>query len=160
MTETRHWGKAGQRLSAREVEQQRRARGRENFLWQRMREKAFADARRAWEAGQLQPWRITHALADMSGPEVDRACGVAEPTVDHWELGIVYPTWQQLEALAELTGYPVAFFCQTTPPLLASETTLRFHLRPWEIDAGDEEASRRFTPDAIERTLRAEGVLS
>lgn len=150
------WGKAGQRLTERELAK----RGWERAKRQQLRAAALVDARRNWAAGKVAPWRITHALGDLDGPEVDRACGVEEPTVDHWELGIVYPTWSQLEALAALTGYPVAFFCKDDKPILASETSLAYHCKPSEITAADEEVTRRFLPEAIERTLHAEGVIS
>lgn len=58
------------------------------------------------------PSRITTALnvCGLYGPDVDRACGVEEPTVDRWEAGELVPTAAQVEALSQLTGYPVAFF--------------------------------------------------
>jgi transcriptional regulator with XRE-family HTH domain len=63
------------------------------------------------------PARITQALdapgwggPPLEGPEVDRACGVEEPAVDLWEAGELVPTADQLARLAELTGYPVAWF--------------------------------------------------
>lgn len=71
------------------------------------------------------PARITLALdapaapgADgpLYGPGVDEFCGVPEPTVDQWETGELTPTDSQLQRLAELTGYPVAFFYQPPPP--------------------------------------------
>lgn len=66
------------------------------------------------------PERITTALdaAGLWGPEVDRACGVEEPTVDLWESGELVPTREQVEALAALTGFPVAFFYRDSPPPL------------------------------------------
>lgn len=154
------WGKAGQRLTEQEVEQRRRARAVERNQWERTKASMEVEARKNWAAGKVAPWRITHALGDLEGPEVDRACGVEEPAVDHWELGIVYPTWDQLRALAELTGYPVAFFCQDDPPILASETSLRYHSKPSEIAAADEAITRRFLPEAIAATLRADGVIT
>lgn len=70
------------------------------------------EARDAWAAGRVVPHRITLALDihSLYGPEVDQACGAEEPAVDEWEEGVRYPTWEQLQALAELTGYPVEFF--------------------------------------------------
>lgn len=58
------------------------------------------------------PYRITTALdaRGLYGPEVDRALGGEEPMVDLWESGDLVPTREQVEALAELTGYPVRFF--------------------------------------------------
>ncbi len=49
------------------------------------------------------------------GPEVDRACGVEEPTVDQWEAGTLVPTPEQLEAISAYTGWPVSFFYQDDP---------------------------------------------
>lgn len=72
------------------------------------------------------PARITQALdapaapgsvGPLEGPGVDEFCGVAEPTVDRWEAGEEIPTTEQLERLAELTGYPVAFFYREPIPL-------------------------------------------
>lgn len=66
----------------------------------------------AWRDGLVSPRAITAAL-DMRalyGPEVDEACGVQEPAVDQWEAGQLYPSWEQLDALARLTGFPVRFF--------------------------------------------------
>lgn len=58
------------------------------------------------------PARITLALDSrgMWGAWVDEACGVEEPAVDEWESGDRVPTRAQVEALAELTNYPVGFF--------------------------------------------------
>jgi transcriptional regulator with XRE-family HTH domain len=64
------------------------------------------------------PARITIALnaAGLYGPEVDRACGVEEPTVDLWESGELVPTREQVEALAELCGVtPVTFYLDDPP---------------------------------------------
>ena len=151
------WGKAGQRLTEEEARRQRARRGLD---WERLKATRLAEARRNWEAGKVAPWRITHALGDLNGPGVDRECGVEEPTVDHWELGIVYPTWRQLELLAVLTGYPVAFFCLDDKRILASEPSLAYHCKPSEIRDADEEMARRFLPEAIAATLRAEGVIA
>ncbi|MET4614150.1 transcriptional regulator with XRE-family HTH domain [Rhodococcus sp. PvR044] len=64
------------------------------------------------------PFRITTALdmADLHGPEVDAALGVPEPTVDLWEEGKLVPTDDQLERLAELTGFAVEYFFRERPP--------------------------------------------
>ena len=58
------------------------------------------------------PARITVALDSIGaeGPWVDEALGGAEPMVDRWEAGELAPTPGQVEKLAELTGFPVAFF--------------------------------------------------
>lgn len=74
----------------------------------------------AARAGRPYPERITLALDSraLDGPEVDVACGAVEPAVDRWETGEEVPTRPQLELLAELTGYPLAFFfTEPGPPL-------------------------------------------
>jgi hypothetical protein len=65
------------------------------------------------------PGRITFALDyhGLEGPSVDAACLAEEPAVDQWEAGEGAPTWEQLVALAELTGYPVPFFTKGPLPL-------------------------------------------
>ena len=70
----------------------------------------------AWERGDVVPHRITLALdiRELYGPDVDRSCGVEEPAVDQWEEGILYPTWEQLLALAEPVDFPVEFFLTPT----------------------------------------------
>lgn len=75
----------------------------------------------AYYAGQTPtPERITMALdiQMLYGPEVDRALGGEEPMVDEWESGARVPDFTQVQALAELTGWPVAFFYQPPPPPL------------------------------------------
>lgn len=74
-------------------------------------------AHRDWAAGKVIPHRITTALDAHSlyGPEVDRACGVEEPAVDRWEAGTLYPTWEQLRALATL--------CEVLPHLFTIPDT-------------------------------------
>lgn len=65
------------------------------------------------------PERITTALnaAGLYGPEVDRACGVEEPTVDLWESGELVPTREQMEALAWLCGVTPTFFYRDVTPI-------------------------------------------
>ena len=108
------------RRRAAPVSRQRDARG-DLIPAAELRERAQASARRRdaeraaherWERGLTVPHRITTAL-DLGGhygPEVDEACGTAEPAVDEWEAGTRYPSWPQLLALAELTRFPVGFF--------------------------------------------------
>lgn len=64
------------------------------------------------------PERITMALdlCELYGPEVDRALGGAEPMVDEWESAERTPTYEQVQALAKLTDFPVRFFYE--PPSL------------------------------------------
>lgn len=66
------------------------------------------------------PERITMALnlCDLYGPEVDQMLDGEEPMVDEWESGERIPTFEQMQKLAELTGYPVRFFYQPPPPQL------------------------------------------
>lgn len=63
------------------------------------------------------PDRITHALnyAGLWGPDVDRLLGGEEPMVDEWESGARVPSLEQVQALAELTGFTVRWFYE--PPL-------------------------------------------
>jgi hypothetical protein len=75
----------------------------------------------AYFAGQTPtPERITMALdiQDLYGPEVDQALGGEEPMVDEWEAGVSVPTLEQVQALAELTGWPLRFFYLPAPPPL------------------------------------------
>ena len=75
----------------------------------------------AYYAGQVPtPKRITTALdmRDLYGPEVDQALGGEEPMVDEWESGERVPTFEQVQALAKLTGFPVKFFYLPAPPPL------------------------------------------
>lgn len=60
-------------------------------------------AYRDWATGKVIPDRITTALDAQ-------ACGVEEPAVDLWEAGTLYPTWEQLCALARLVDLPVGVF--------------------------------------------------
>lgn len=64
------------------------------------------------------PARITMALdlRGLYGPEVDAACGAAEPAVDMWECGVEVPTPEQVKLLAELTGCPVPYFYLPVQP--------------------------------------------
>ncbi|MCZ9635268.1 hypothetical protein [Rhodococcus sp. BH5] len=59
---------------------------------------------------------------------MDIACGTEEPTVDEWEAGQRYPTFEQLLLLAELTGFPVDWFTRTDEPLDIPHTTLWMHM--------------------------------
>ena len=66
------------------------------------------------------PKRITIALnlCELYGPEVDQALGGEEPMVDEWESGVRVPSPAQVQALAEMTGFPVRFFYMPPPPPL------------------------------------------
>lgn len=67
--------------------------------------------------GPPTPERITAALdiQGLYGPEVDEALGGQEPMVDEWETGERIPTAEQVEVLAQLTGFPVNFFYLPPP---------------------------------------------
>lgn len=124
------WGKAGERLGHDEAEKRDRIRAREVNEHRTAAAKGEAETRRIWEQGLLSPYWITTALdlARLEGPEVDIACGAREPDVDRWEEGTLYPTWEQLVLLAELTGHPLVFFARQGAPE-QSWTTLDLHLK-------------------------------
>lgn len=116
-------------------------------------------ARADWAAGLIAPYLITTALdmCALHGPEVDEACGVQEPTVDLWESGLVYPTWEQLCALAELTGFAPAFFSRRgrDPKAVPRETSTRFHRVGGSRPGGNVgPIVPAFLPEAITKTLR------
>ncbi|WP_043736172.1 hypothetical protein [Nocardia asiatica] len=145
---TGRWGRAGVRLSPGEIRERRRRAGKRRL------DAAHAEkmGHRMWAAGQLIPYLITLALGDRHGPGVDIACGAAEPAVDRWELGQLYPSWAQTQALAQLTGWSVPSLCRSVTaagPLCA--TTAKALAGPPPI--------LRFDPEAVVATLRAEGVL-
>lgn len=145
----RRWGKAGVRLSADEIEAATRARVAAANKERIRDEAAMAKARADWAAGRVVPWLITIALdaKRLYGPEVDEACGVAEPGVDMWEEGTLYPTFEQLCALAKLTGKTPGYF-MNRPGIVGirpADTTLRFHVR---VD-DEKEPVMAFRPEAI-----------
>lgn len=154
----RRWGKAGVPLGADEAEAARRARvaaaNKERAADERTTQKARAD----WAAGRVVPWLITIALDGkrLYGPEVDRACGVPEPGVDMWEAGTLYPSFEQLRALAKLTGKMPGWF-MNRPGVTAirpSDTSLRFHVR---VD-DEKEPVMAFTPEAIAAAVAGDGA--
>lgn len=134
---TRKWGKAGERLGP-EGEQRRRqlaaVKGRDRTN--------DREAYQRWRSGLVVPWRITMAL-DLGkhyGPEVDLACKAQEPDVDQWEAGERYPTWAQLCALADLTGFPPRFFVMDgEPPAPVWTTSIWFHMSAPERRAYERE---------------------
>lgn len=69
-------------------------------------------------SGRVVPARITLALdmRGLEGPDVDTACGAAEPDVDLWECGLTVPAPEQVKLLAALTGFPVAYFYEPIAP--------------------------------------------
>jgi len=126
---TWRWGKAGQRLDEREISRRSREAAQRRGKAKLAREADDAVAYKLWRAGELRPDRITMALnaAKLYGPEVDVACGAAEPDVDLWEAGKLYPTWEQVLLLAKLTGVTPRLLCTRGPDLRVSDTSLRFH---------------------------------
>lgn len=155
-TRPRRWGKAGVRLDTREARAEAGQRGLDRLKAQQATDRAHA----AWKRGHLVPWRITTALdiRKLYGPEVDRALGVEEPTVDEWEAGETYPSWEQVLALAVLTGFPVAFFAEPVkgPPIRAEDTSLRFHM-PKDLVDDEPLPVLSFKPEAIRARLGHEG---
>lgn len=126
----------------------------------RRRAERFSPAQRAyqaWAAGEVVPHRITQALdlRGLYGPEVDEACGVAEPQVDMWEAGELYPAWESLVLLAELTDFPPEFFTLACdqPLLRAADTSLVHHIRNLPPD---EEPVLEFLPSAVAAVVPAQ----
>lgn len=130
MTERRRWGKAGVRLTtvqAAALDAQNRRRAAESDTLRKANHEA---GRRRWAEGLVVPCVITTVLdaRELYGPEVDAACHAAEPDVDLWEAGKLYPRWDQLCALAELTGTTARFLTELGYPLGVADTSMRFHL--------------------------------
>lgn len=48
--------------------------------------------------------------------------------MDRWEAGELYPTWDQLTLLAELTGRMPIMFMRRYARLSAQDTTARWHV--------------------------------
>lgn len=100
------------------------------------KQRQVRDERQAWREGRVQPFVISQALdlRNLDGPFVDELCGTTEPAVDMWEVGRLYPTWDELKALAALTDFPVAFFTTAVHGAIGFDgTSLRFHLRRGEV---------------------------
>jgi hypothetical protein len=156
--EPRRWGKAGVRLTADEIKAAERVRRVEANKERLAEERALEKARADWAAGHVVPWLITISLdaKHLYGPEVDEQCGVPEPGVDMWEAGTLYPSFEQLCALAKLTGKTPGYF-MARPGVVGikpSDTTLRFH-----YDCGDEkEPVMAFKPEAIAAAVRGDGA--
>lgn len=109
-------------------------------------------AQREWAAGKVIPHRITMALdaRGLDGPGVDAACGVEEPAVDMWEAGTLYPTFEQLCALAELCGVLPHLFTSALLVDYPVHTSLRFHKIGGKLcDWVPPPPVRAFTPEAI-----------
>lgn len=99
-------------------------------------------ARTKWEMGLVIPAHITQALdalglagVDVHGPEIDRACGVEEPTLDQWEEGTLYPRWEQLLRLSEVTGKPPGYFMAPVQQVVSGlQTSMAFHVPTGSIE--------------------------
>jgi hypothetical protein len=130
VTDRPKWGKAGQRL---DPESTRRRRSSRAWTQRVVEEHRVEDeqARQKWLMGLVVPAHITMALdgAGLYGPEVDWACGVQEPAVDNWEAGRLYPSWEQILRLAELTGRRPSYFMAPVHQVTSLyDTSMRFHL--------------------------------
>jgi hypothetical protein len=148
-TAERRWGKAGVRLTEQEaatIDFHNACRATEAAVRAEHDEQQAYDG---WQAGRIRPYLITYALDrhGLYGPEVDEACGTAEPAVDEWEAGVRYPTWPQFKALAALTMYPLGHFMRNADPIPFEATSLRFHLKPGEKPPPDPVLC--FEPEAI-----------
>ena len=138
----RQWDADGNLLTSREIRQQ---------------DEAERAARDAWERGQVVPHRITIALGDLEGPGVDEACGAREPAVDEWEAGTRYPSWEQLLALADLTGFDVRFFLMPKDGIHTLGPGVMFvckrSARNWNPVVEIPAPILTFTPEAIAATV-------
>lgn len=149
----RRWGKAGVRLSPQQVVE----RDRQALLRRARADEENAERLRVtyekWAAGLVVPSAITTALDmhGLEGPGVDAACGVREPAVDLWEAGKLYPTWQQLLALAALTDRHPIFFVTARRSLSVLDTSMRFHLRPGNGVTAKDVRLGRYPDDVVAR---------
>lgn len=132
MTERRRWGKAGERLTPEQARQRDALALRRQAQSAERRAEDDRIAREKWAAGMVVPHNITLALdtLGLEGPEVDLACNAREPEVDMWEAGKLYPRWDQLVALAELTERTPRFFVDARPRLSIFDTSMKFHVDP------------------------------
>lgn len=69
------------------------------------------------EGRRATPRRCTLVLdaVQAEGAWVDAACGAAEPEVDLWEAGHLYPSWENTVRLAALTGTPLEVLLSREP---------------------------------------------
>lgn len=148
------WGKAGVRLTADEAQTRGRAAAAARNRSRTVRAADNRIAYRLWLAGELKPHLITMALdaRGLHGPQVDIECGAAEPDVDLWEAGKLYPTWKQLLLLAELTGNTPRFLCSRDVPPRMDQTSMRFHVT--DISDIDIAPVLAFDPEAVRQTVR------
>jgi hypothetical protein len=130
VTARTRWGKAGVRLTPTEQARRTGRIVRARAEADESRARALEIGREKWAMGLVIPAHITIALdaLDLYGPEVDAACLAREPEVDEWEAGRLYPQWEQVVALAALTGKQSDFFMAPVHTLSAFETSMRFHL--------------------------------
>jgi hypothetical protein len=130
---TRRWGKAGVRLTAVEATDSARKRSVIDAIGDQKHAEMLRIARIKWASGLVIPDHITVAL-DMGnhyGPEVDAACLAAEPEVDLWEAGRLYPRWEQVRALSKLTGFGEVWLMGPPRQRVSwRETSLKFHYPP------------------------------
>ncbi len=145
------WGRAGVRLSPREQQQRRQQRARDRALAAARVQRAEREAHADWRHGRLIPHRITMVLdaAGLYGPDVDAACGAQEPDVDNWEAGRLYPTFEQVLALADLVGVLPTMLFQPVP--VVDSSSLRFHLPARASAAPD--PILRYAPEVVAATL-------
>ncbi|MFJ6099315.1 hypothetical protein [Williamsia muralis] len=104
-----------------------------------------------WRRGKLVPTYISRLLdaAQLFEPAVDTACNAAEPEVDLWEIGRLYPRWDQTVALAKLLDVPVRALAHPDahPEIMTGRPTGHRMIRCVAITS--------FEPDAVERTVNA-----
>lgn len=111
--------------------------------------------RMLWRAGRVVPAQITAALdacdgGPLQGPQVDLDCGAQEPDVDNWEAGLLYPSWEQLQRLARLTGFPIRFFFRDHPGLSGPIFFMCNRSRPSQsVVLYPEPPILTFTPEAL-----------
>lgn len=148
------WGRAGVRLSESQQRQRQAALVRRRQVREDDQQRQHREAYEQWRAGRVVPNQITTALnaRGLWGPDVDRQCHAKEPAVDEWEAGTRYPRWDQLEALARLTGYPARFFMLEIEPIPFDATSLGCR-RSGGFSPPEAEPVMEFDPGAIEATV-------
>lgn len=151
MTGRKRWGKAGVQLTPEQAAHCDRLAVVRSAQREKQRVEDDRIAFEKWKCGLVVPYAITTALNahGLYGPEVDDACGVREPAVDLWEEGKLYPTWEQLLALAGLTQYPVVYFVTARQPISVLDTSMRFHVKPGVL--ASEQPVMRYPDDVWQR---------
>jgi len=152
VTDQPKWGR-------RDTESARRRRSARGFHRRVMEQRQIEDeqARQKWLMGLVVPAHITMALdgADLHGPQVDWACGVQEPAVDNWEAGRLYPTWEQIVRLAELTSRRPSYFMAPVHDITSLyDTSMRFHLTFAVRHPMPSLPVHRFTYEALRRARK------